>query len=288
MKQLLAFLVLLVMIFSVGCNSSPAESNSAKNKQEPLQTAENEKANQSTDAPTSSPISDFEYAIDQSKYAVIKKYIGSSKNVVIPNEIDGYPVRGIGIGAFEENALIEEVVIPDSVEMILNYAFHNCTSLKSVKFGKNVEDIFIGAFLGCVSLEEVILPENMKRIDSRAFWECTSIKKLFINKNIEYIGDAFTNSPIKELIIEDGVKSLGCYASFWGAELTEVVIPESVEWVREYSFNEKLEKVTFLGDAPEKVDDYPFGIGDVTIFYPKDSKGWDTTPLKDTYTLVAY
>jgi len=49
-------------------------------------------------------MSEFEYNIEDGKVC-ITKYLGSSKEVVIPKEIEGYPVTGIGDGAFENNKL---------------------------------------------------------------------------------------------------------------------------------------------------------------------------------------
>ena len=67
----------------------------------------------------------FEYEIKDEKVC-ITKYIGSSKEVVIPKEIEGYPVTSIGISAFENNNLSAWTSVDLSgVESIGNSAFWN-------------------------------------------------------------------------------------------------------------------------------------------------------------------
>ncbi|MBO7390357.1 MAG: leucine-rich repeat protein, partial [Clostridia bacterium] len=91
-------------------------------------------------------------------------YLGSSKslNISIPPYIRGARVRAIGNEAFSEtgagknSARLNSVYIPDTVTGIGAGAFRDCTKLKSVYFGGNMElsDIALDAFDG-------ILPENL-------------------------------------------------------------------------------------------------------------------------------
>ena len=48
----------------------------------------------------------------------ITSYEGSEKEVVIPNEIDGYKVSAIGKQAFKDNTTMTSVVIPEGVSNI--------------------------------------------------------------------------------------------------------------------------------------------------------------------------
>lgn len=57
------------------------------------------------------------------------------------------------IGAYK----LEEVVIPESVHTIEEYAFYKCNALKSVIISSNVKTIGVNAFLECTSLEDVFI-----------------------------------------------------------------------------------------------------------------------------------
>ena len=83
---------------------------------------------------------DFEYSTS-GNFAEITRYVGKSKDVIIPQEIDGYTVREIGYHAFFLNSEIESVVIPDSVEEIGWSSFYECANLSRVQLGKNIKRI---------------------------------------------------------------------------------------------------------------------------------------------------
>lgn len=229
------------------------------------------------------PVTDFEYTVGKES-VTITNYIGKDKTVVIPDEIEGKPVKAISHFRSED---IESVSIPSSVTIIWDGAFAGCTSLKEVNFGDSIETINHNAFYKCTSLTEVKLPENLKTIGTSAFEKCSSLKKVFLPKSIEKMNmQAFFQCPIEELEFEDGIKEFGSYASFWGAKMKEITIPSSVKEIGEYSFHDNLEKVYFEGDAP-KSGKQPFGTK-ATIYYKKGTKGWKNTTLKEKYKLVAY
>ncbi len=56
---------------------------------------------------------------------------------------------------YENNVLLSELVIPDSITSISNYAFCGCTSLTNVTIGTGVNKIGLGAFRDCDSLIRV-------------------------------------------------------------------------------------------------------------------------------------
>ena len=67
---------------------------------------------------------DFEYAINSDGGIVITQYIGKSgtTEIVIPDTINGTPVKVIGHGAFSISG-VTSVVIPKGVTKIKGYAF---------------------------------------------------------------------------------------------------------------------------------------------------------------------
>ena len=246
--------------------------------------------------PEANPASDFEYSVAKSdkNAIVITKYIGEAKDVVIPQKIDNTPVVSIYYAAFFKSD-ITSVVMPDSVKYVLDYAFELCKNLTRVEFGKNTIYIGMDAFRGCSALSEAVLPPRLERIEAEAFYECTSLKSIFIPKTIKKIKDeAFSGcSSVTELNIEDGVTDLMGYAIFAGCKsLKEVTIPSSVvsfSGTSVFGACPALEKIIFLGNAPTFVSGRdPLGPlnNNVKIYYDSKTKGWDTTSLKDYYTLV--
>lgn len=81
------------------------------------------------------PASDFEYTTDNNEIT-ITQYIGTDKTVVIPSEIDGKPVTGIGPCPFPRHSSLTSIVIPDSVRSIEWHAFKDCPKLTVTYKGK--------------------------------------------------------------------------------------------------------------------------------------------------------
>jgi len=69
-----------------------------------------------------------------------------------------------------------DVILPDSIISIGEFAFSNCTELTSVTIPESVTAIGEGAFSYCTSLTSMTIPENVKTIGASAFGDCTSLK----------------------------------------------------------------------------------------------------------------
>ena len=76
----------------------------------------------------------------------ITGYEGTSSVVNIPSKINGIDVVAIGENAFLDCGIIESIIIPESVKRIGNYAFLNCTNLKSVRLHRGLSLSFIEGF----------------------------------------------------------------------------------------------------------------------------------------------
>ena len=75
----------------------------------------------------------------------------------------------------ESNTLVigcMNTTIPNSVKRIGDYAFYECSNLKSVVLPNGLQEIGIGAFNKCEKLETVIIPNTVKDIGFDAFADC--------------------------------------------------------------------------------------------------------------------
>ncbi len=135
--------------------------------------------------------------------------------------------------------------------------------------------------------KNLTLSNNLLNIGTNAFRYCENLETVFIPKTVETWGmEAFFGCPLSTLTFENGIKSIGNYACFWGSTFKEITIPSSVEEIGEYTFHDNLEKVVFWGNAPTTLGKQPFGTK-ATINYKKGTSGWDNTSLKDIYKLIA-
>lgn len=118
--------------------------------------------------------------------ATLTKYSGSDTDIVIPAQIDGYPVVAIGRSMFSDDP-ITSVVFPDSVRTINKNAFKFCHYLTSVTFGEGLETIDDMAFYECIRLKTLVLPPNLKSIGSQALVCASSLNYLFIPESVTTI-----------------------------------------------------------------------------------------------------
>ena len=74
----------------------------------------------------------------------------------------------------------QPIILPDSLEIINNGAFQDCTSLPGVQVNAGVSAIPEQCFLRCSSMTEVQLAEGLQSIGRIAFANCTSLQYLEI------------------------------------------------------------------------------------------------------------
>ena len=233
--------------------------------------------------------SDFEI-YEMAGIAGITKYVGSSKNVVIPEKIKGFDMDVINVSAFA-NQPIKSVTIPMTINTIYDKAFEGCTELKKVDFG-GVVHIRDEAFKDCTALEEIEIPEHLTSIYDRAFENCTLLKSISIPAKTSIGEAAFLGcTSLKTVEYQAGRdKIVGCLAFYELDGLEEIIIPAGVTKIVDTVCNKCPNvKITFLGDAPEvKRPCFGKDMKDLKIYYKKGTKGWDTTDLAKWYTLVEY
>ena len=86
--------------------------------------------------------------------------------------------------AFKDCTALQEVTLPDGVQVIGEYAFIRCAALTTVNLSQ-VTRINLSAFWGCTSLETLAL-DNVTAIGQEAFYGCTGLETLKIPKCTEF------------------------------------------------------------------------------------------------------
>ena len=122
---------------------------------------------------------DFEYSVSGDT-AEITKYKGSASTLVIPSEIDGKKVTGIGRMAFASCTTLTDVTIPDSVTSIGDWAFSDCDAIVNVKIPDTVTYLGEYAFRSCSSLKSVHIPKRIKTIEMKTILCCITLESLTI------------------------------------------------------------------------------------------------------------
>ena len=185
---------------------------------------------------------EWEYCLKEDGTVTILCWNGEGETLVIPGEMAGRKVTGIGGKAFYARTGLKEVVIPDTVTTIGGSAFYECSGLSAVMIPDSVTDIDDYAFCMCSSLKSITIPDFVTRIGKMAF-TASGLTSVTIPAFVEEIGDwAFGTclsltkievSPENEsftvtdhALVETGSKTLICYPC--GLTDPEYEIPEGV------------------------------------------------------------
>ena len=108
--------------------------------------------------------------------------VASYLNIVFENLSSWYayyssPLRATSrdVNLYVKGELLTDLVIPEEVDSIPFYAFHNVRHLSSVTIPNSVTSIGTSAFYGCNNLTSITIPESVKSIGSSAFYGCTKL-----------------------------------------------------------------------------------------------------------------
>jgi len=215
---------------------------------------------------------DYTYSVYSDGTAVITAYSGNGGVLEIPSELGGHSVIGVENKSFYENEKITELILPDTLEAVGNYAFMYCKNLEKVTFGKDIKIIGVSAFesngddtksegKGSLTtlvfngapekicqkafyyddkLTEIALPDGIKSIENWAFAKCFSADKIILGDGLEKIGDhAFLKCRgAKEIVIPDTCKLIETSAFYQCNSAEKLVIGNGVETLEKGAFEE--------------------------------------------------
>ena len=96
---------------------------------------------------------------------------------------------------YSENKKETNYTIPDSVTIIRNHAFLDCTNLTSITIGKGVTYISNYAFANCKNLAEVTFLGDVPKIAANIFLEATPT--IYRKPEAKGWGDTWGGRPVK-------------------------------------------------------------------------------------------
>jgi len=171
---------------------------------------------------------------------IITGYTGQAVDIVIPSEIAGITIVGIGENAFVGTLFCEEFGAP---------IFQRDILLGSVIIPNTVISIGDGAFAEN-RLTNVILPNTLISIGVNAFGH-NQLTSVAIPESVTIIGDsAFAGNQLTSVTISGSVTSIGT-AAFWSNQLTSIVIPDSVISIGDGAFAVNLLESITIGNNVE-------------------------------------
>ena len=230
------------------------------------------------------PTEGVQYAVSwDGTYAKVVGYNGTATRVRFDGVYNGLPVTMVEAYAFDGNRAITQIVIPDSVESVGNFAFRNCENLKTVKLGGGVNAIANYAFLSCDSLTNIsvsesnatysaidgnlydkaqttlaqyaigkedaqfALPERVTAVGVGAFTDCKYLTQIELVGGVETVGvDAFKNCDnLASVAVGETVRTIGDYAFYDCDKLSDLTLANGLNEIANGVFAacDRLERV---------------------------------------------
>ena len=188
----------------------------------------------------------------------VNQETGYRYRVIIPEEIEGIPVKKIADKAFQNDEYLKEVVLPDGIDEIGSYAF-SCPNLETINLPESLVAIGYAAFKNanltvmeipsnilhipeemCANnehLKKVIFKGNVLSIGGSAFWCCASLQEIDLPESLLTLGtSAFYNSGLTKIIIPDSLNTISTAAFSNCEDLNVVELSENINSIRNKAF----------------------------------------------------
>ncbi|MDD6988234.1 leucine-rich repeat protein [Ruminococcus sp.] len=223
----------------------------------------------------SKSLEDYEINYDAFNYEIYGNYVNITmlndyEEIIIPNYINGYPVKSIGEfsfgGSFPENSAIKKIVIPESISYISPGVFN-------LEVFNNLEEIIVDENNDFFCSENGVLfdkektklisypqgkrdtyyyiPQSVIYLDTNCFCYCKYLETIEITDNIKQFSgdDIYGCEGLKNMVISESNKnysvSNGVLYNYektnllivFDKSITSVVVPETVSCISDYAFS---------------------------------------------------
>ena len=225
---------------------------------------------------------DYSYVLLEDGSVKITAYNGTEVAVTVPDKIDEKDVTVIGGGTFDQNSVIESLVLPGSVKTVEDNAVTFCSKLNTVTINEGaLTELPVRAIKNCAALKTVKIPSNVTSIGT--FEQCLALDNITVasgNKSLKNSGGVIFSADMKTLIKFPQ-----------GKNVKEYYIPTSVTKIAKNAFYEVQNPVkVYIPVSVKEMEGMPFAYSKVTLHYEGSSipSAWKEAVDGFKVTLNAY
>lgn len=217
---------------------------------------------------------DFAYVLNSTgEYARIVRYKGEGSEVVIPDTLNGKPVKEIGAYTFLSTPQVTSISIPASVTKIEDPSFYTLPNLETITIAEEsvgftvVDGVLYHKKMGTIYCypqgkkgDSFTLPDTVKTINGNAFYHSqlveidmgNAVTKVlagafaesqnlttvtFSPKTSQLYENAFMNcASLTNLMLPDSLTSIGSGCFSGCVSLTDIVLPENINTLESRAF----------------------------------------------------
>ena len=173
-------------------------------------------------------LEDWYYEVEDTGEVTLRKFLGYTTSLRIPDTIQGYPVTVVGESCIEENGdNITALTLSKYLREIRKLAFDACANMNSVNgngrivFPDSLTTIGYSAFPGQAFHGELVFPEGLTSIGKYAFRQCWYVTKVYMPSGNVDIGEyAFHDSDFTLYSVPGG--TVESYANYYRIPFADI------------------------------------------------------------------
>ncbi len=220
-------------------------------------------------------------------------YCVSLEEVALPNTIEV-----IGRSAFSGCGIFDYINLPYGIKVIDQHAFYNCNNFTYFIIPESVTTIDTSAFAFCENLESVKLPNSLTSLKYMAFEGCKNLKTVNIPNQLTRIpANAFAScKSLTAITIPNNITSIG-RAAFHNSGLTSITFPKNITSIEENVCGVCTDlKHVVLGSGVESIEMFAFAeckkLEDIIVYSNnlisvEDERAFDEVYLADIDVYVS-
>ena len=204
--------------------------------------------------------------------------------IIIPDS-----VTVLGSYVFNNCKKLTTVSLPNAITSIGFSLFNNCASLATVNIPTSITELPRDMFDGCTSLTDISIPDNVTSIGGDAFSACTGLTSIYIPASVTKIGSYCFSGCTNLVKVITPSLSVWCTIDFAtgksnplnlahhlfigskenNTEITEVVIPEDIEEIKDHVFDGLTAMTSLtLPSTLKRIENYAFyGLSQLSDVY---------------------
>lgn len=225
----------------------------------------------------------YEKTVDQSDFINMITRPANITNIVVPEGVEN-----IGDYAFYSWNNLKEVSLPNTLKHIglQAFAYSNNMTLKDNKLPSSLRSLNYYAFSQCSKLVLFEFPENITVIPAECFRSCSSITNLNLTNITAIESNSFNGTKVTSVSFGTNLESIGSGA-FANTPLYSITLPNLITIISSdtFRFCNALQKVVFNGNMAEIGSGAFFGCTSLSQF---DLRNNTTVPTLNSVTSLGH
>lgn len=144
----------------------------------------------------------WEYVLLDGEAVMLTKCETDASVLQIPDEVEGFPVRALGVSCCER-LRCTQIVCPPGIVRVEQRAFWGCDKLRRLVLPHDAVGFDATCIQRCDVLEDLTLPWYLSELDGSVF-DAENIKRLYLGGALDHIKPcAFEKSRLEEVFVDE-------------------------------------------------------------------------------------